>query len=232
MAGNALMRLRRYHDAVDRLRARAARRRRTPKRGAVLANLGAAQAALGEYARRGRGVSSAALDEPGYATPLQGAAGHGRRAVRDGPLRGGRRRVPQGRRWSRATRTAARRSTTSACASWRSAGPADAVEAYKAALGDRRATPARARRPRTSAWRTRRSGEPAEAVEAFEKATQLHGHTLSGAGARRVRGRAARPSRTRRARDRRGLGDRRDAARRRGRPRRRAERGRRPPRSR
>src|SRR5664280_914057 len=76
MAGNALMRLRRYQDAVT-VYGHALRDELYEKRGAVWANLGKAYVELGEYAEAVKAYESA-LEEQDYATQYkayQGMAG-------------------------------------------------------------------------------------------------------------------------------------------------------------
>jgi tetratricopeptide (TPR) repeat protein len=72
-AGNALLKLRRYADAVTVYR-KAAGDSTYEKRGAVFANLGAAFAALGEH-EDALDAYDNALAEPGYATPYKAMLG-------------------------------------------------------------------------------------------------------------------------------------------------------------
>lgn len=75
MAGNALMKLRRYADAST-VYGHALKDREYEKRGAVLANLGAALAADGRFTDAAAAYD-AALEEPGYDTPWKALQGRG-----------------------------------------------------------------------------------------------------------------------------------------------------------
>lgn len=175
MAGNALMRLRRYHDAVT-VYGHALRDDAYDRTGAVNANLGAAYAALGEYAQAEHAYN-AALEDPGYATrykALQGLASAllERGRVEDAAV---------------AYRTAALDQTNpdpgkalvnlGLC--FMALGrPSDAAEAYKAALGFEEYA-GRGKALANLGLAYTQMGQYEEAVRAFEKATQLHTHPLS-----------------------------------------------------
>jgi tetratricopeptide (TPR) repeat protein len=179
MAGNSLMRLRRHSDAVT-VYGHALRDETYDKRGAVLANLGAAYLALGELSEACSSYE-AALEEPDYATPykaLQGmaatylergrveeAAGAYRRAALDGANPDpGKALVNLGLCFMALDR------------------PQDAVDAYKAALGfDSYQGRGRALANLGQAYHA--LGAESDAVRSFEKATQLHSHELSPAAA-------------------------------------------------
>ena len=175
MAGNALVRLRRFSDAATVYR-QALADETYPKRGAVSANLGAALVALGEYAEAVR-VYDRALEEPDYTgqyRALQGKAGAlfemGRAedaavAYRQAALDGdnpdpGKALNNLGLCFMAMNR------------------PTDAVEAYRAALGfDSYTGRGRALANLGVAYHT--IGRHDDAVKSFEKATEMHGHELS-----------------------------------------------------
>jgi len=179
MAGNSLMRLRRYQDAVT-VYGHALRDPIYDRRGAVFANLGAAQAALGDYVEAVRAYESA-LAEQDYATPYkayQGMAGallerghvedaavaYRKAALDPGNPDPGKALVNLGLCFMALKR------------------PADAAEAYRAALGfDEYKGRGKALSNLGQAYVA--LGEYEEADRAFEKATQLHGHQLSAAAA-------------------------------------------------
>lgn len=175
MAGNALMRLRRYQDSIT-VYGHALRDETYDRRGAVHANLGAAYCAIGEYVDA---VASyeAALVEPGYETQfraLQGMAGalcergrideaavaYRKAAIDPENPDPGKALVNLGLCFMAMDR------------------PADAIEAYKAALGfDDYAGRGKALANLGQAYVA--VGDNAEAVKAFERATELHGFKLS-----------------------------------------------------
>jgi tetratricopeptide (TPR) repeat protein len=175
MAGNALMRLRRYADAVT-VYGHALRDQIYDRRGAVLANLGVAYCELGEYAEAARSYESA-LAEPDYATPwkaYQGMAGAllERGRVEDAAIAyrkaaldpenpdPGRALVNLGLCFMGLNR------------------PGDAVEAYRAALGfDQYKGRGLALANLGLAYVA--LGQYEDAVKSFEKASGLHGHALS-----------------------------------------------------
>lgn len=175
MAGNALMRLRRYQDAVT-VYGHALKDETYDKRGAVQANLGAALCAVGEYADGARAYE-AALAEPDYTThyrALQGLAGalcergnvdeaavaYRKAALDADNPNPGKALVNLGLCFMALGR------------------PNDAVEAYKAALGfEEYSGRGKALANLGQAYVV--LGEHEEAVRAFERSTQLHGHELS-----------------------------------------------------
>ncbi|MBU4555777.1 MAG: tetratricopeptide repeat protein [Actinobacteria bacterium] len=175
MAGNSLMRLRRHADAVT-VYGHALRDELYEKRGAIQANMAAAQVALGEYAEAVEGYR-AASEESDYPTPhkaLQGMAGAlvemGRYEEAAGAYR-------QAALDSDNPDPGKSLNNLGLC--FMAIGrPGDAVEAYKAALGfDTYAGRGKALANLGIAFAA--MGEHKEAVKAFEKATQLHGHPLS-----------------------------------------------------
>lgn len=175
MAGNSLMRLRRYADAVT-VYGHALRDELYDKRGAVLANLAAAHVALGDYAEAVEEYRSAS-EESDYPTPhkaLQGMAGAlvemGRYEEAAGAYR-------QAALDSGNPDPGKALNNLGLCFMAMNR-PGDAIEAYKAALGfDTYSGRGKALANLGIAFNA--AGEHKEAVKAFEKATQLHGHDLS-----------------------------------------------------
>lgn len=175
MAGNSLMRLRRYQDAVT-VYGHALRDQIYDRRGAIYANLGSAQVSLGDYVEAVRSYE-AALNESDYATPYkayQGMAGallerghiedaaiaYRKAALDPGNPDPGKALVNLGLCFMALKR------------------PSDAVEAYRAALGfDDYKGRGKALANLGQAYVA--LGEYDEASRAFEKATQLHNHKLS-----------------------------------------------------
>lgn len=175
MAGNSLIRLRRYQDAVT-VYGHALRDSVYDKRGAVFANLGASYTALGEYAESVRAYESA-LAEPDYATPYKGYQGMANAMLERG-------RVEEA---AIAYRKAAldpgnpdpgKALVNLGLCFMALKRPNDAVEAYQAALGFDDYT-GRGKALSNLGQAYIALGDDAEAVKAFEKSTQLHGHTLS-----------------------------------------------------
>jgi tetratricopeptide (TPR) repeat protein len=174
-AGNALMRLRRYQDAVT-VYGHALRDTLYDRRGAVWSNLGAAYCELGEYAEAAKAYEEA-IAEPDYATPFkayQGMAGallergrveeaaiaYRKAALDPGNTDPGKALVNLGLCFMGLGR------------------PADAVEAYRAALGFEEYQ-GRGKALANMGMAFVALGEYTDAVRSFEKATQLHNHTLS-----------------------------------------------------
>lgn len=177
MAGNALCRLRRFHDAVT-VYGHALRDPLYERRGAVQANLGAAYVALGDYAEAAAAYE-AALAEPDYTTAykaLQGLAGAllERGKVEDAAVN-----------YRKAALDESNPDPGKALVNlglcFMALGrPSDAVEAYKAALGfEEYKGRGKALSNLGQAYTT--LGQYQDAVKAFEKATQLHGYELSAA---------------------------------------------------
>lgn len=175
MAGNSLVRLRRYSDAVTVYR-HALNDETYDKRSAVYANLGAAHVALGEYAEAVRSYE-AALEDPEYTAQyraLQGKAGAlfemGRvedaaMAYRQAALDGDNPDPGKALNNLGLCFMAMER-------------PTDAVEAYRAALGfDSYSGRGRALANLGMAYHSIDRHE--DAVKSFEKAIELHGHELS-----------------------------------------------------
>jgi Tfp pilus assembly protein PilF len=179
MAGNSLIRLRRYQDAVT-VYGHALRDSIYDKRGAVLANLGASYSALGEYAEAVKSYEGA-LEEPDYATPhkaYQGLANAQleRGRVEDAAIAYRKAALDPGN-------TDPGKALVNLGLCFMALGrPADAVEAYQAALGfDDYSGRGKALANLGQAYVA--LGEYDEAVKSFEKATQLHSHQLSPAAA-------------------------------------------------
>jgi tetratricopeptide (TPR) repeat protein len=175
MAGNSLLRLRRYNDAVTVFR-HALRDEGYSRRGAVNANLGVAFVALGEYSEAVRAYEDA-LRETDYETPYKALQGMASALLERG-------RVEEA---AAAYRKAALDTTNPEPAKalvnlglcFMALGrPADAVDAYQAALGfDEYRGRGKALANLGQAYFT--LGEYQNAVRAFEKATQVHSHGLS-----------------------------------------------------
>ncbi len=179
MAGNALVRLRRFSDAVT-VYGHALQDEVYSKQGAVHANRGAAQAALGDYIEA---IDSyeAALADPGYTTPHKALTGMARALLEMG-------RTEEAAAAYR--RAALDEANPNPGASLVNLGlcfmaldrPADAVEAYQAALGfDDYSGRGKALANLGQAYAA--LGRHDEAVRAFDKAVNLHGHQLSAAAA-------------------------------------------------
>jgi tetratricopeptide (TPR) repeat protein len=174
LAGNALLKLRKYHHA-ETVYTHALRDTTYPKVTSVLVNLGTAQAAVGEYADAVK-TFDAALADPTYQRRyriLQGRAG---------ALYGMGRYLDAARDYIAAAEPGnpdRGRAFNNLGLALAAAGKyAEAVEAYKAAL----ATEGYAGKGRASAnlgLAYAALGRPAEAVQAFEAATNEHGHRLS-----------------------------------------------------
>lgn len=174
-AGNCLMRLHRERDAL-KVYAHALKDELYEQRGAVLANLGAAHASLGEYSEAVRAYEGA-LDEHGYTTrykALQGLAGAlwemGRyadaaREYRKAALEGG-------------NPDPGKALNNLGLCFLHLGRPDDAAEAFKAAVGLPQYTN-KGRAQANLGLALSEAGRHAEAVRAFEKATQLYGHSLS-----------------------------------------------------
>lgn len=177
MAGNALMRLRRYADAVT-VYGHGLRDETYDKRGPVYANLGAAYVAMGELSSAITAYE-AALAEPGYSTPYKAwqgiAAAHMERGKAEDAA------IAYRRAALDEANPEPGKSLVNLGLCFMALGrPADAADAYKAALGfDNYGSRGKALANLGQAYTA--MGEYAEAVKAFEKATQLHGHKLSAA---------------------------------------------------
>jgi tetratricopeptide (TPR) repeat protein len=177
MAGNALMRLRRFPDAAT-VYGHALRDDTYERRGALFVNLGQARCAMGEYAQASESFESA-LAEPGYATPHkawrgladslmergkveEAASAYRKAAIDPGNPDPGKALVNLGLCFMGLGR------------------PADAAEAYRAALGVERYQ-GRGKALSNLGMAYVANGEYQEAVRAFEKATQLHAYVLPAA---------------------------------------------------
>lgn len=175
MAGNSLMRLRRFADAAT-VYGHALRDELYFKHGSVRANLAAARVALGDYAEAVEEYRRAA-DDPEYATrykALQGLAGalvemsrfeEAAVAYRQAALDAENPDPGKALNNLGLCFMALRR-------------PADAVEAYKAALGFE-SYAGRGKALANLGIAFAALGLHGEAVKAFEKASQLHSHVLS-----------------------------------------------------
>ena len=179
MAGNALIRLRRYQDAVT-VYGHALRDPLYEKRGAVRVNLGKAYVALGEYAQACAAYEGA-LAEPDYPAPYKALQGLAGAMLERGKIEEAA--VNYRKAALDATNPDPGKALVNLGLCFMGLGrPADAVEAYKAALGfEEYQGRGRALSNLGQAYTV--LGEYADAVRAFEKATQMHGHQLSPAAA-------------------------------------------------
>jgi tetratricopeptide (TPR) repeat protein len=174
-AGNSLVRLRRYQDAVT-VYGHALRDPLYDKRGTVQANLGAAFVALGEYAEAAAAYENA-LAEPDYTArykALQGLAGA---LLERGKIEEAA--VNYRKAALDATNPDPGKALVNLGLCFMGLGrPADAVEAYKAALGfEHYKGRGRALANLGQAYTV--LGQYEDATRSFEKAIQLHNHQLS-----------------------------------------------------
>lgn len=176
MAGNALMRLRRYADAVV-VYGHALQDSQYDRRGSLLANLAAAYVAQGDYAE-GVARYREALEDPGYTSHYRALQGMASALLEMGRIEDAASAFRQAALDSGNPDPGKALNNLGLC--FMSLGrAADAVEAYKAAL----AFDAYKGRGRTLAnlgIAFSALGEHEEAVRAFEKSVQLHGYKLTG----------------------------------------------------
>jgi tetratricopeptide (TPR) repeat protein len=179
MAGNALMRLRRYADAVT-VYGHALRDQIYDRRGAVLANLGVAYCELGEYTEAARSYEQA-LVEPDYTTPWKAYQGMAGALLERGRIEDAA--VAYRKAALDAENPDPGRALVNLGLCFMGLGrPADAVEAYRAALGfDQYKGRGLALANLGLAYVA--LGRYEDAVKSFEKASGLHGHKLSPAAA-------------------------------------------------
>ena len=175
MAGNALVRLRRYQDAVT-VYGHALRDPLYNKRGAVQANLGAAFVALAEYAQACDAYESA-LAEPDYTAPYKAMQGLAGALLERGKIE------EAAVNYRKAALDAANPDPGKALVNlglcFMGLGrPADAIEAYKAALGFEEYKGRGLALSNLGQAHTV-LGQYEDAARAFDKATQLHGHQLT-----------------------------------------------------
>ncbi len=176
MAGNALMRLRRYADAVT-VYGHALRDDLYDKRGPALANLAAAYAAQGDYAEAVVRYREA-LEDPGYDSHYRALQGMAGALLEMGRIEDAASAYRQAALDSDNPDSGKALNNLGLC--FMSLGRAtDAVEAYKAALGFD-AYEGRGKALANLGIAFCALGEHAEAVRAFEKSVQLHGHELTG----------------------------------------------------
>jgi tetratricopeptide (TPR) repeat protein len=195
MAGNALVRLRRYQDALT-VYGHALRDGAYGKRGAVRANMGAAYCELGEYADAVKAYREA-VEEPDYTTPYKAWQGMAKSLAERG-------RVEEAAVAYR--RAALDHANPEPGKSLVNLGlcfmalerPLDAIEAYKAALGFD-SYKARGKALSNLGMAYVASAQYEEAVKAFDKASELHGHKLSDSAQRALEmaREAAKPAPTR-----------------------------------
>ncbi|MDZ4170332.1 MAG: tetratricopeptide repeat protein [Coriobacteriia bacterium] len=175
MAGNALMRLRRYQDAVT-VYGHALRDDMYDRRGVVHGNLGQAWACQGEYAESERAYR-AALEEPDYRTPWKAWQGVASALLERGRVEDAASAYRKAAIDSENPEPAKALVNLGLCF-MALARPADAAEAYKAALGFEN-YPGRGKALANLGIAYTQMGEYDEAVRAFERASQLHSHKLS-----------------------------------------------------
>ncbi len=176
MAGNALMRLRRYSDAVSVYR-HALRDELYEKRAAARVNLASALVAQAEY---GEAVEEyrAALEDPEYDAHYRALQGMAGAHMQMGHIEEAATAYRQAALDSGNPDPGKALNNLGLCFMALDR-PGDAVEAYKAALGfDTYSGRGKALANLGIAFHA--LGLDAEAVKAFEKAIQLHGHSLSG----------------------------------------------------
>jgi tetratricopeptide (TPR) repeat protein len=177
MAGNSLMRLRRFQDAVT-VYGHALRDPLYDRRGAIFANLGKAYCEIGDYAEAVKAYESA-LEEPDYTTKYKAYQGmadalFSRERIEDAAV---------------AYRKAAldpenpdpgKALVNLGLCFMGLQRPADAVEAYRAALGfDDYKGRGKALANLGIAFVALQEYD--DAIRSFEKATEMHGHRLSAA---------------------------------------------------
>lgn len=177
MAGNALVRLRRYADAVT-VYGHALNDRVYDKHGPVSANRATAQAALAEYADA---VASyeVAIDDPGYKTPYRALQGMASALLEMGRTEDAASAYRKAALDEQNPNPGASLVNLGLC--FMALGrPLDAAEAYKAALGfDTYAGRGKALANLGQAYHA--AGLESEAVRSFEQAINMHGHALSSA---------------------------------------------------
>lgn len=175
MAGNSLLRLRRYADAVTVFR-HALRDELYNRRGAVFANLGVAFVALADYSEAVRAYESA-LGESDYATPYKAYQGMASALLEKG------RTEEAASAYRKAALDASNPDPGKALVNlglcFMALGrPADAVDAYQAALGfDDYQGRGKALANLGQAYFA--TGQYFDAVRVFERATEVHSHVLS-----------------------------------------------------
>ncbi len=174
MAGNSLLKLRRYSDAVT-VYGHALRDDLFDKRGAALSNLAIAHVALGEYAEA-VDEYKAALEEPDYKTPYKALQGMAGAMVEMGRYEDAAIAYRQAALDAENPDPGKALNNLGLC--FMAMGrPSDAIEAYKAALGfDEYKGRGRALMNMGIAYHV--MGEHEQAVRSFEKASGLHGYEL------------------------------------------------------
>jgi tetratricopeptide (TPR) repeat protein len=175
MAGNSLVRLRRFSDAVTVYR-HALNDESYDKHSAVQVNLGAAHVALGEYAEALRSYE-AALEDPEYAAQYRALQGKAGALFEMGRVEDAAMAYRQAALDSENPDPGKALNNLGFCFMAMDR-PTDAVEAYRAALGfDSYSGRGRALANLGMAYHLIDRHE--DAVKSFEKATELHGYELS-----------------------------------------------------
>ena len=177
MAGNSLVRLRRFSDAVTVYR-HALNDESYDKHSAVQVNLGAAHVALGEYAEALRSYE-AALEDPEYTAQYRALQGKAGALFEMGRFEDAAMAYRQAALDSENPDPGKALNNLGFCFMAMDR-PTDAVEAYRAALGfDSYSGRGRALANLGMAYHLIERHE--DAVKSFEKATELHGYELSDA---------------------------------------------------
>jgi tetratricopeptide (TPR) repeat protein len=177
MAGNSLMKLRRYSDAAT-VYGHAVKDPYYDKRGPVLANLGAALAADGRY---GDSVAAydAALEEPSFDTPWKALQGKGGALYDMGRYEEACQAYREAS-WVEGNPDPGKALNNLGLCFMALGRPEDAIEAYKGAVGLDGGS-ARGRASANLGLAYAAMGFHDEAVRAFEAACDRYGHELSGA---------------------------------------------------
>lgn len=175
MAGNGMVRLRRYADAVTIYR-HALADETYERRGSVYANLGAAHVALGEYAEAVR-VYDTALEEPDYEGQYRALQGKAGALLEMGKLEEAAAAYRQAALDSDNPDPGKALNNLGLCFMAMDRAT-DAIEAYRAALGFDDYT-GRGRALANLGMAYHSIGCYEDAMKFFEKATKLHDHKLS-----------------------------------------------------
>lgn len=176
MAGNALMKLRRYGDAAT-VYGHAIKDPYYDKRGSVLANLGAALAAEGRYSDA-VAAFDAALEEASYQTPWKALQGKGG-ALYDMSSFDEACQAYREASWVEGNPDPGKALNNLGLCFMAMGRPEDAIEAYRGAIGLVSCS-ARGRASANLGLAYATMGFNDEAVRAFEAARDTFGHTLTG----------------------------------------------------
>lgn len=176
LAGNALMKLRRYEEAADAYR-RATEDQEYDRAGAVLVNLGSALAALGRN-EESLDAYERALEDEAYGTPYKALQGRAAALYALGRYEDAAAAYRQAA-WSEGNADPGKALNNLGLSFMALGKPQDAVEAFKAALAvDGYAAKGKAAVNLALAYAT--MGFFEEAVASFESARDTYGHALTG----------------------------------------------------